>query len=295
MPPIDPPNPEPAAAAAAVAAIEPPAPAAPEPAAAAPAPEPAPAPVEPAAAPAEPAVADPAAKAPEPEKPALAADEPTLLELAGEKPPEPKPEDAKPGDPPKDGEKAPEAAPPLEPIAYDLKVPENVTLQPEKLGEFTTFLREKAIAPEIGQDLLNRHTEAMVAYDGKLRSDQQRAFMDYRADQRTKIMADPELGGAGHNTAKMAVAEMRDMFVSSAPRGSERYNAEMKEFNEFLTYTGAGDHPALWRMLNNVARRFKEPAPLPSDFRPPPDIGINPKKGRAGSMYDHPTSSAKAR
>ncbi|HEV2674142.1 MAG TPA: hypothetical protein VGV37_06330 [Aliidongia sp.] len=211
----------------------------------------------------------------------------SLLEEAG------KVEDpAKPAEEPKPGEE-----PPTEPQAekpamvYEpFKTPEGVTLLPEQVDNYTKVLSEHGISQEAGQALLDRHLAACTEYaamvDKGVLERQHQAFADFRANEAKKIMGDPVLGGAGFNTTKVAVAEMRDHFVSDAPRGSDRYKAEMAEFNQFLSNTGAGDMLPLWRLLNNVARKFKEPAPAAVDYRPPADIGRPPKLSGRAMLYD---------
>jgi hypothetical protein len=101
------------------------------------------------------------------------------------------------------------------------------------------------------------------------------------------VKADAEIGGAGFNTAMTAVAKMRDLFLSSARPGTDKYENDAAEFNDFLRITGAGDHPAFLRFLNNVARRFDEPIAPSIPYKPPPDIGQRPNGAgnRRNAMY----------
>lgn len=284
MPPID--EPVAAPAAPAPAPVVPAAPAAPapvEPAAPA-APEPVVAPVaaEPAA-----VVVDPAAAA-APEAPKIKAhsETPSLLSEAGK--PEPAAEAPKPGDPPAvvdpakpgDPAKTPDPVAAAAPVVYDFKFPEGIKAEPESLKTYTTLLQETNIPPEVGQKLLDQHTAVLQKFVDQQLQNQHDAFAKTREGWRDQVMADEHLGGSGFRTMLANVAEMRDMFVPEADR---------KSFTEFLDTTGAGDHPAFLRFMNNLARRFKEPAPITAPFRPPADIGKAPGS-RRGSMYDHPTS-----
>jgi hypothetical protein len=54
---------------------------------------------------------------------------------------------------------------------------------------------------------------------------------------------------------------MRDLLVPAEHR---------EEFNNFLTYTGAGDHPAIFRLLVNAHRLFGESSAPPPAAKPAP-------------------------
>lgn len=247
--------------------------------------------VEPAAPTVEPVAQEPAAAiepVAEPVAPAESEAKPhteteSLLEEVAKKPDEPKPGEAKPVEP--------VAEPVAEPVVYDLKIPEGFQVKTDEMKQFTDYLGEKAIPPEVAQDLMDRHTTAFRQYAEHLAQQQHRVFGETRVGWRNEIMSDPEMGGAGFDTTRINVAKMRDQFASSAQPGTERYNKEIKEFNYFCRVTGSGDHPSLFRLLNNVARRFSEPSAPSTPFQPPKDIGRNPRAARGkGAMYDHPTS-----
>lgn len=182
-----------------------------------------------------------------------------------------------------DGEVKDPAAQAPAPVEYKFTVPEGVVSDEKTLTEFGQFLGEHKIAPEIGQALVDRHVAEMQKFATNALQQQHDAFGTMRADWRKQLMEDEHLGGSGFETTKTNVAQMRDLFV---------HKDDMKAFNEMLDTTGVGDHPQFWKLLNNVARRFKEPTSLPGDLgRPPRDAGKNPQGGKRGSMYDHPSSA----
>ena len=275
------------------------APVSPAPAAAAPASAPAAAPTPAPAAAAEapkapesaPAAAAEAPKAPDAVAEALApkaaADEPTLLETIGLK------DEKKPAE----GEKPPEKVetPPDQPEKFTFQPftpPEGVKLDVKRVTALDDVINERLPPQEQRDKLINMHIDEMKNYDTRVRQEQQDTFRDTRKNWLQEIKADPELGGSGFDTTKTNVAEMRDLFVSSHKANSEGYIADMAEFNHMLRYTGVGDHPAFWRFLNNVARKFKEPAAPSTEIKPPPDLGNRPgTRGRRSSLYDHPTSN----
>lgn len=241
--------------------------------------------------------ADPAlAVAPAAEVPAAPAalEAPTLLE-AETPAAEPTPAEAPPAEPTKpDGEpppvvaEAPKAAePPPAPRTYEpFVLPEGVKPDAEQMAAATELFGKHNLAQEQAQELVSLHAAAMQRYAEGLAGEQHRAFADTRAQWRNEVMADEEIGGAGHQTAMKAIARMRDLAVPTEQRAS---------FDQFLRVTGAGDNPAFLRMMHNFARFFDEPrVPAVSPQGPAPDAGLPPGRGRGQGfrqvMYDHPSS-----
>jgi hypothetical protein len=134
----------------------------------------------------------------------------------------------------------------------------------------------------------------MQMYAEQTLLNQFKVFNDTKAEKEKEVLADPEIGGAGHQTAMTAIARARDLLISSAKPGTPRHEAERKEFDQFLEATGAGSWPAFLRLLHNGARYTDEPQaheqPL-SDLKPPKGNGRQP----GSRMYDHPTSQRAAR
>ena len=213
--------------------------------------------------------------------------EPTLLEGFELKPP---PEAPKPDEAPKPAEaEAPAEAKPAEtpeakpaPVYEPFTLPEGVTAAPEQMTAYTETLGKFGISQEAGQALIDMHAQAVQDLATNSLAEQHRVFGQMRKEWQERIKSDPELGGAGHDTAKGAVARMRDLLVPEAHRA---------EFNEFLQITGAGDHPALWRILHRAARLFDEPAIPDRPIGPAPNAGApRGRNGFRGVMYDHPSS-----
>lgn len=248
------------------------------------------------------------------EAPKLATDEPTLLETIkapGADDPKPevaetdpkaepevktegKPEDGdskvepKPGDV-KPEEKPVEAAKP-EPVAYEYKLPETLKMDDALKGEFHGALDDFRADPAKGaQKLVDLHNKTMGDYSDFMAREQHRVFGETRKGWQREIMADPEIGGAGHKTAAQAIARARDMFVSRHPAGSKEYNSDFQAFDGMLRVTGVGDHPVFWRFLHNIAQFADEPQAndLPSEIKPAPVP--NGKKG-ASVLYDNARS-----
>src|SRR5208337_1886954 len=202
-----------------------------------------------------------------------------------------KPDAAAPA--PDDGAKPPAEAAPvvpapvLEPITYAFEFPENLKADDPKIAEYTSILGEARIAPEVGQKILNMYGEAAQAYATHIANEQQRIFAETRRNWNKERLADPEFGGSGHETASGAIARMRDQFVP---------DKDAAAFNEMLRVTGAGDHPAFWRLLYRVANAFDEPSSSPPVGKPPADNGVRPgRQARREVMYDNPRSHVNGR
>jgi hypothetical protein len=203
---------------------------------------------------------------------------PTLMELAGKE------------EPPKTEGEAPPAAEPTQPRSYEpFTLPEGLALDPARVTEAATNLFAADNLPqERAQAYVDFHIAEMQRYAAAQAQQHHDQFANMRADWVKQVLADPEMGGNGHQTAMTSIAMARDLFVSAHPQTSEQYQREMAEFNDFLRITGAGDHPAFNRLMLNVARKWQEPAAPAITFKPPPDIGRRPNgaaNGRRATLY----------
>lgn len=218
-------------------------------------------------------------------------------------------EAAKPGEPVKPTDEAAraaeaakvaaEAAKPAEPakpdpIEYKYKLPDTLkmddTLKGEVHGAFDAFRAD----PTNAQPLIDLHNRTMENYAKQLAdqtlANQHKAFNTTRDGWAKDVLADQEIGGAGHQTAMTAIARARDLLVSGAKPGSPQYLADYKAHEDFLRITGAGDHPVYLKMLHRAARYFDEPTPPGENPKPPPDNGKAPGR-TARVLYDNPRSN----
>lgn len=238
----------------------------------------------------EPAPVTPEAPVAEAPKPAETPEsEPSLLETELAKIDAAK---EKPGDKP-EGEKTEAPKPEAEAAPlYDFKpytLPEGFKPDDASLKSFNDTLIKPDLDPQArGQALIDMHLAEMTKYAELTSKEQWRVFNETRKGWRREVMADPEIGGAGFDTAMRHVATARDLFVPEKDRG---------QFDQFLRTTGAGDNPAFLRFLNAVGRRWAEPSAPPrgDGYKPPKDIGLPPntRERRIGSLYDNPISVAK--
>lgn len=209
----------------------------------------------------------------------------------------PKPEgDQKPA-PAKVAEPAPIV--PLDPVLYgEILLPGEVgeglsalkvTPVPELMTEFKTTLGKFGVAKEAAQPLADLHIRAMERFAANTRAQQYKDYGAVVEGWATRSMADPQIGGAGHQTAMGAIARMRDRFVSRAAPGSEQYIKDKAELDDFMNTTGGGSHPAFLKILHNVARMFDEPQ-IPMHIGLPPKNNGQKPIGRLRDTYDHPRS-----
>lgn len=192
--------------------------------------------------------------------------------------------DVKPAaDAAKDPAKEAAAAEPakLEPVAYEYTLPETIKLDDAVKTELHTALDGFRADPHLGaQALLDLHSKMIVQHDANIVARQHKAFNETRSAWAKDVLADEEIGGAGHQTSMKAIARMRDLFVPEKERAS---------FDQFLRVTGAGDHPQFLKLLHQAARYIDEPSMPPAGVKPPPNNGKAPGK-RRDAMYDHPSS-----
>lgn len=279
-------------AAPAAAAPEPVVSAAPEPAAAA---EPAAAVAAPEAPISEPTLLE-GVKAPGTEDaPAADADKAAEAAPAADaKPAEVKADPAKP-----EGDKPAEAAadkpadpvaepvkPAVEPLDYKYELPETLKLDDTQRGELHGAIDAYRADPSNLQPLVDYHNQRMTQYAEHLGREQYRVFNETRKGWRDEVLADPEIGGAGHHTAMQAIARMRDTFASSHEPGTAEHAADLADFDAFLRMTGAGDNKIFLKMMHRFAQFADEPRMITAEIKPAPQ----PKMKGGSPLYDHPNS-----
>lgn len=228
---------------------------------------------------ASPAPAPDAAPAPVEAAPAPAAPSVTLL---GETPKEPVANppveaDAQSPEAPKEEGQSEE---PAQPIVLDpFELPDGITLDAERVGEFTgklvDFAKELKADPasirDFGQNLLNMHmaevTQAVTAFS----QSQLERFESFKSELRQKVEADPQLGGNRLNTTLENANYAIRLFGGSPEQQSELRGA--------LDALGVGNHPALIRLLDNAGAAMREGRPLAA--KAPPSA----PKSKIATMY----------
>ncbi len=137
------------------------------------------------------------------------------------------------------------------PTYETFKLPEGMTYDNEKLGEFTKELGEfqmltkadTAAMQAFGQKLMDRHVAELQKAIQSV-SDMTKAQKESAVDEWDKAFrADPEIGGKKQDTTLNAAKS------AIALAGNE---GQQKEFRQLLQETGAYAHPAMIRMLANM-------------------------------------------
>lgn len=157
--------------------------------------------------------------------------------------------------------KATEAKAPVAPVFEAFKIPEGVTVDAEKIGEFTTALAEfetktKASHEEVqefGQTLIDRHIKGVEEAQTKLL---EKLIDDGKKERETwkeSFLKSPEF------------ANRTDTVLSSAIDAIGIYGGtkeQQQEFRDLMASTGVGNHPAMIRMLSNMMIAKPEPKQL---------------------------------
>jgi len=170
-------------------------------------------------------------------------------------------------------EKAPEevVAPEYEPFT----LPEGVTVDAEKMGEFTKTLGEFELTSnasheevqKLGQQMVERHVAELQRYTESLTH----AWEKQKNDWKDSFLKDPEF------------ANRTNTVLNSAIDAINIYAGDTKQQDEFrglMESSGIGNHPAMIRLLSNIMLAKAEPRPLAA-----PQIATGEKSSKISRMY----------
>ncbi len=246
----------------------------------------------------EPAAVEPAALSPAAEAPvAEATPAPETTPAAEPAPEAPKSEETsllgdltKP-DEPKAEEKPTEEAPKAEEPAIQLPtyekftLPEGVTLDEAKLGDFTKILGEFETETKtdhtkmqlLGQRMLDTYTKEATEAHQRMAQNQIDVWNRTREGWKEDFRKDKEIGGNRQQTTLKQCKALLDRYKASA--GEARHNALVKTFST----TGAGDNPALIHFINwNSQFAVERAKPVPATVPKAPNTTSRSKR-RYGS------------
>lgn len=186
------------------------------------------------------------------------------------KPIEPAPS-AEAAQPPPDGEKdekAPDASASAEepaPIVYEpWKAPEGITLDEQTVKPFNDLLAAAKVDQQVGQQLVDMHFAQLQTVREAIAEQQRQTWATLRSGWVDQVKSDPEMGGARFETALHACGSVIEEYASGHPKGSAEHKAAVAELREVFAMTGAGDHPAVVRLLHNVGKARAAPRPVPA-------------------------------
>ncbi len=193
--------------------------------------------------------------------------------LAGEKKAEEAPAEVKPEETVAEAPTEPEVAP--LPTFEPFTLPEGVTFDEAKMGEFTKELGEfslnskadQAEVQKLGQRMVERHVEELQRYTESLTH----AWNKQKNDWKDSFLKDPEF------------TNRTDTVVNSAIDAIAVYGGDVKQQEEFrglMESTGIGNHPAMIRLLSNIMLAKAEPKPLAA-----PQIASSAKASKISKMY----------
>lgn len=154
-----------------------------------------------------------------------------------------------PAETPKEGDPSAEAQlPTFEPFT----LPENVTLDKERLETFTKELGEfekltKAPHAEVqafAQKLVDRHIAETTDALKRQQEYYTTAFEKQKTGWKDDFQKDPEIGGAKQDTTIKGAVDFINKFGGT--------KEQQTELRTFFNATGVGNHPALIRLISNA-------------------------------------------
>lgn len=204
------------------------------------------------------------APSPEPAAP------PSSLLAEALKPAESPVEQPAPVEPAQENVEGQSAEPAPLPTYEAFQAPEGITLEGEKLTDFTNLLGEferthkadHAAVQEFGQQLINRHVAEVTRAVTEARAADMATFETMKTQWKDAVIADPEIGG---NRLQTTLDSARTFI-----RTHGGTDAQQAEFMEVIDAAGLGNHPAVIRLLARAGAAMSEgrplvakPAPLP--------------------------------
>jgi hypothetical protein len=169
-----------------------------------------------------------------------------------------------------------ETAPAIEPPAVvwsDFTLPEGVKLDDASLSTFKEVLGGELPPQERGQRLVDMHLQEMEKHRQAVSDHQINVWKETQSQWRDAVKTDPELGGNRFNTTIQTC-------ISAVTRfgGNEQQRAELLQA---LDYTGAGNNPAIIRLINNMASKLSEGSPVTQSAAPKQPVTREQKRYNA--------------
>ncbi len=144
-------------------------------------------------------------------------------------------------------------------------LPDTFKADEAKIGDFTNALAEFEIASKadhaevqkLGQALLDRHVMEVKNQVEALQKLQNESWENTKNEWRKQFESDPEIGGKRMETTVNAARE----FIRTHGGTPE----QQTQIRQMLDITGAGNHPAMIRLLAQAAKSMQEGKPLPAN------------------------------
>lgn len=154
------------------------------------------------------------------------------------------------GDPPKPADKPAEAKPGDDaPVAYELKLPDGLTLTDEQLSGVKAKLAAAKVSPDQAQPLFDEWVNGVREAATSAAKQSTDLWTSTQKEWQAQIKADPDIGGA-----------KLDQTIATTRKGAETLlgGAAAKELFTALNITGAGNNPAIVKALHKA---FSQHAP----------------------------------
>lgn len=129
----------------------------------------------------------------------------------------------------------------------DIKVPDGLELDKDLASGFIEVVNKYKLAPEVQQALIELQSKSQQALSGKDSENWNATQSQWEKDAR----ADPVFGGAKFDATMADVGKFMEAYGDDEARAA-------------FDLTGAGNHPAIIRMLAKAAAVIKEAGPVPS-------------------------------
>lgn len=152
-----------------------------------------------------------------------------------------------PADPADTKPAAPEAAPE---IAYEFKTPEGITLDPQRLEQFTALAKELKLPADKAQAIVDMATDLDVK-----RAEQHETIKTQWADA---VRADKEMGG---DKLAATLATANKVFALLPAN-------EAQELKAVLDTSGLGSHPSVVRLFAKVGQSLSDDSFIPGGKAP---------------------------
>lgn len=169
---------------------------------------------------------------------------------------------------------------PAPPPTYEaFTIPDDVSLEPERLKEFTDILGEfegktkadHAFVQEFGQKAVDFHVSEVKKTVEALNRSLAESWENTKTEWKDSFMKDPEIGGNRWQTTVDAASS----FIRTHGGTAE----QQSEFRKLMDMSGVGNHPAMIRLLASAGRAMSEGRPLAASSP------VSPPKSKVATMY----------
>lgn len=159
---------------------------------------------------------------------------------------------------PEAGEKKPEETkekPAFKAEDYKFKLPEGVDAESPLISAFASVAAEEGISPEAAQKVADKVAPLIAEAERK----PYEAWKNLQETWQAEVQNDPDIGGAKLESTVAGIAKVIDRF--GGPDGGTSVRLALET-------TGAGNNPALIRLLANISKAVNESAPVKASGPP---------------------------